>query len=613
MKKGKIILEILIAMTILIGTSMVALAKDQVVLYDSISSAKAITISQPVSDSLTSDSYTKCYSITANNNGVLELSFSHEKMPGVSSDIWSVSLVNELDKEFASFNSKGNTEKMSMTIGLPKGTYYIRVNAYNRYESPNYNNINYEIMPKFTATEYCEKEFNDNMDVANNLELNNTYNGSIRNASDVDYYSIKPDNNGCLNLSFSHEILAGVSEALWKITVENKLGKVLKTVDSLGNVENVNISVGVPKGEYIILVEPYTSYFNEPYYKGIAYKLLPKFTIGDNFEQEFNDNKDVANDILVNKKYTASLQRSNDTDYYSFTIKNNGLVTLDFNHEKLPGMGDSYWKISLVNELEKEFQTIESKGNVEKTSMTVGLSPGKYYVVIKPENSYNGYNDVDYNLTINYDQSEIYEKEFNDNIDVPNSLKANVNYSGMLQRRDDEDYYVFNSNGTNNLKFTHDKLPGVGDYVWGIDILSSSKKVLMSYACKGNDAGDETGILPKGKYYIRVKSYISYEDNAVGVKYNLVEKTVNINKEKVYSKICIVNVYDKTIYGVTHYTELKTFVKNIYAEKGATVKVYSPWSDSEIMTGQISSGMRLYFISKDKKTKLMFTINLLNN
>lgn len=84
--------------------------------------------------------------------------------------------------------------------GLPKGIYYIRVNAYDgsRY------NVPYEFKVNFSKHSYFEKEDNDSLDLANHIQINKAFKGVISDSSDVDYYVLNTSKNMNLSLYLTH-------------------------------------------------------------------------------------------------------------------------------------------------------------------------------------------------------------------------------------------------------------------------------------------------------------------------------------------------------------------------------------------------------------------------
>ncbi|MCM3391508.1 MULTISPECIES: hypothetical protein [Cytobacillus] len=71
----------------------------------------------------------------------------------------------------------------SRAVGLPAGTYYIKIENYSGAIG-----VNYEFKVQYTQSNYYEKEFNDSLTAANAIELNKVYAGMLRRYDDKDFY-----------------------------------------------------------------------------------------------------------------------------------------------------------------------------------------------------------------------------------------------------------------------------------------------------------------------------------------------------------------------------------------------------------------------------------------
>ena len=70
------------------------------------------------------------------------------------------------------------------TIGLPAGTYYIRVQSRSSYSTVS--NCKYGICVNYTEADNWEQEFNEDVSTSNQIEVNNTYYGTIRHGYDYE-------------------------------------------------------------------------------------------------------------------------------------------------------------------------------------------------------------------------------------------------------------------------------------------------------------------------------------------------------------------------------------------------------------------------------------------
>jgi len=163
----------------------------------------------------------------------------------------------------------------------------------------------------------------------------------------------------------------------------------------------------------------------------------------------------------------------------------------------------------IQNQDGKVLQYMSSDGNVDKKSTKVGLPAGTYILRVKnTDYCKNLYINVPYQISANFTKSELYEKEFNDNNDEPNKISLGSQYFGRLSSRDDQDFYLFvlNSKGNVEIRFNHNKLSGVTDALWNVNIINSTGKTINTIKSNGNEDKKVLILknLPKGSYFIQV-------------------------------------------------------------------------------------------------------------
>lgn len=139
-------------------------------------SANDINVNTTTIGSMQNDDDVDYYNLIVEKAGLLEMSFDHEKLPGISSRQWEVTIMNSLGKEIKVMDSLGNEESVKLVAGLPQGKYIIEVKPYMSYlDGVYFVDVPCKLISKFTVDNYCEKEFNDNINVANLVELNKNY------------------------------------------------------------------------------------------------------------------------------------------------------------------------------------------------------------------------------------------------------------------------------------------------------------------------------------------------------------------------------------------------------------------------------------------------------
>lgn len=159
----------------------------------------------------------------------------------------------------------------SNNIGLPTGTYYVRVDNEYRSEST----IDYQLKVNYAVSSSWETEYNDGFLTANELAVNQVINGSMMytNSADYDYYKVVLPKSGYINVSFSHSKIES-SNRSWNVTVYNTNREFIKTMCVTGYETSKTIGMMyLKKGTYYVLVD--NAYRTE---KTIDYKLKVYYT-----------------------------------------------------------------------------------------------------------------------------------------------------------------------------------------------------------------------------------------------------------------------------------------------------------------------------------------------
>ncbi len=232
----------------------------------------------------------------------------------------------------------------------------------------------------------------------------------------------------------------------------------------------------------------------------------------NNREIESNDTRDTATVINVNNTVTGNFYKKYDVDYYKFTVSNQGYASIKFEHNYINSLG-GYWTVTFYDSQMKEFKSFGVVGeNMITSTGNIGLPSGTYYVMIS--NSYN-YSDIDYQLTVFFNSSNIWETERNNTYDTYDSISLNKAIYGSFFEKYDEDYYRFitSSNGYISIVFDHKYIDSLGGY-WTITLYDSQMKSLDSFGIVGKDMTTTSSkvFLPAGTYYVRISNSYNYSD-----------------------------------------------------------------------------------------------------
>jgi putative cell wall-binding protein len=293
------------------------------------------------------------------------------KLDQIPKKSWDVTLMDAKGNTYTDFYSpygdyvNGTTD---VEVGLPKGTYYLLIER----NTSNSVDEEYKFKVSYTASNYFEKEFNNTLETANTVELNKNYKGALSRSSDKDFYKFTVSQNGQANIQFSN-----VPDVRWEITVKDKEGNnyaSFYTDSSDYATGKTNIPIGLPAGEYYVIVEYGSKTTQE------TYELMVAFTQGNNFEKEVNDTALNANKINFNEKYYGSMQGSSDDDFYYFELDKKTQVNLKVKNKADVGWR-AYLKKSDGSTIDYLYTDYSDYATGDKT-LTATLSPGKYYILM---------------------------------------------------------------------------------------------------------------------------------------------------------------------------------------------------------------------------------------
>ena len=344
--------------------------------------------------------------------------------------------------------------------------------------------------------------------------------GELKTKEDYEAYIFTLEENGALSLSFNHQ---SVQESMldgWRVTlyyIENPDDdwyeyNELTYFDAFwADVTSTWGETGVEAGTYCVVVEP-----GQLFLAG-DFDLTVSFTPTESFEKEFNDTKETATDLRLNRViYGSSSQRQADADldYYKFEITNDGYIDMVFSHDnsQLPQVG---WVVKLFTENDYEIASFASKyQDPELRTGKINLHPGVYYILVETQVQ----DGMTYRLKVETGLSETTEFEINDTPEQAEIFKENSIVSGMLAPKVmglDKDYFKITLTEKSYLtvNFVHefDEKEFDEDYNgWNVRLLRPEKDgtytEIVKRVSKWNDEGvNITGMgLPAGDYYILI-------------------------------------------------------------------------------------------------------------
>lgn len=520
----------------------------------SISDAKAINLNQTYKGILKDYGQKDFYKFTISAPGNITLAIKQKH-----NSTWDGEIMNSSGQVFESFitdDSEMVSGDASRAVGLPAGTYYIKIENYSGAIG-----VNYEFKVQYTQSNYYEKEFNDSLTAANAIELNKFYAGMLRRYDDKDFYKFTLTKPGNIKL-----LIGNQPDVTWYGHIQDTKGNVydyMYTDDSEMVKGYSTAEVGLPAGTYYVKIENYSDGFETPY------QMKVQYTATDYYEKEFNNSITTANGLTLNKIYKGNLQNSDDKDFFKFTLTKPGNVALSI--KQSPG---TIWYVHIQDtkgNIYTKIYTDDSEMIEGNVAREVGLPKGTYYVLIS---NYSYGIDKPYEFQVKYTSSNYYEQEFNNNLTNATAVNLNQTYKGNLQDYNDIDFYKFSvpKDGLVNLQ-----IPQKAGMELYAHIQNSSGKVYKdlytngSEAVKGNAALQVS--LKKGTYYLQIKNYYGSID--IPYSFKLYMQTPGLTSSKVT---------------VTNNKGKKDSIRISGIKKGDVIKVYNASTKGKLIAQKTSTG-----------------------
>lgn len=365
-------------------------------LNNTFQTATDMQVNKGYSGSLSSSDDYDWYRFSIPADGYVAIDFERDVFNDTAT-YWksTIYMIDESVEEMASWGYDGNHAKsISPQIGLPTGSYFIKVERYPY----NYSSKTYTMTVNYSPSGTWEKEFNGTFQKAGTMNLNTNYQGSLYSSSDVDWYHFTTTVNGYVSINFERAVMNDTT-TYWKMTAY-KLDESLEEMASWtydGNhVKSSTPEIGLPPGNYYFKIERY------PYnYSAETYTVRVNFKVSEYWEKEFNNTFQTATVMNVNKTYNGSLYSSNDADWYEFDLKTNSIVELNFT-TGLIGDSTNHWKFHLYKRADTidEIKSWNISGASSVTTISdLHLDAGTYYLKVDYY-AYN-YNPTTYQLIVN--------------------------------------------------------------------------------------------------------------------------------------------------------------------------------------------------------------------
>lgn len=228
------------------------------------------------------------------------------------------------------------------------------------------------------------------------------------------------------------------------------------------------------------------------------------------------DNFSFATAKTISLNTTTACMGNSRSVYYKFTINEPGYIQITIEHE----YDGAYLYCKLYDDPQKSHiqflvsdkESIIAKGN------KIGFDKGTYYLGIEPGPNYN---DLEFNLTVNFTPADDWERERNDNVVTANALKIGKTLHGTIGYYE-RDYFKFEipSDGMYKLSMTHEYSEGSSYGIYAeIETYDGTKEKRVDTMSCFNDYGQtsKTFSLSAGTYYLWLDSQLCSADYTVRI------------------------------------------------------------------------------------------------
>ena len=321
-------------------------------------------------------------------------------------------------------------------------------------------------------------------------------------------YEFSLEKNGPIWVEFNHDNLTDDCRG-WKVTIIDKEGVECLVFDVYWNKEKtVSQTVGLKQGKYYVKVEDGGNFTN------VNYIINIKSTPMNNYGCESNDTildkteiLELQEDKIIN--YYGNIVDYDDVDYYSFTLDEDSVISIKFEHINLTEDTNG-WEIILMDNNSVTLASRQSKWTDTSVVLpNVGLHKGTYYIQIKCNGNLNV---AIYSLSICLERIRCWEKEINDEINEDNVITIGECMYGSISDYDDEDYYVVHCEETGDYKllFRHENFTDESNG-WSCDVLDENSNSILEDRIYSRHCDTYVECTPQrmesGKtYYIKIQA-----------------------------------------------------------------------------------------------------------
>lgn len=244
--------------------------------------------------------------------------------------------------------------------------------------------VQYQTLKEYTG----EIETNNTFDTANIIETNVTYEGNYNKYKDVDYFKFTMQNPGLAEIN--------VTVAPYVLYEEDSNGNVYEVIKGNQYSKDSQKRLRLGKGNYFLVITPSESSDKREY----TLCVNATYESAEDYEQESNNVKSLANEKKTNHTYTGNLNTKEDVDCFKMTVSEPSFLALEF---RVPRQTDkNMLKIRLYDgNMEKVLEEATNTENPYLKTEEILCPAGTYYVRAEAGWNYSSYFSDDYSFNLN--------------------------------------------------------------------------------------------------------------------------------------------------------------------------------------------------------------------
>lgn len=331
---------------------------------------------------------------------------------------------------------------------------------------------------------------NHTMEQATPLPPGKMATAKIESATDASWFTIDAPYHGTLSVQLDK---LNDSGGTLRVNVYRADGQEITAAD--GNLDSGNYRFNIEQGINYVRVSTTGLLAAD----GIEYSILPMLEIyKDSFED--NDHQYTAHKLpLRDQTIKGTFHKESDQDWYVITVNKAGLLRVSVSVDTA--------RIDPVLLIQKKYEEPGRINNNEdgesEISPVMEVLPGEYYIRVSNVEDYMYPVLGEYTLQIEYTEKLVDPNEPNDRASQATTIGPNIRYSGVVDGRQDTDWFRFRLNEEQLVELTVDGITS-GHYIRLLladsrltdldEIINDMNEVSMEYR----------NILAPGDYYVKI-------------------------------------------------------------------------------------------------------------